>query len=160
VHRRIALVALMILILVADQVAKQWARVALANRPTWHYGFVTFVYAENRGAFLSLGSNLPSPIRAALLNGMVAIGLLVATIVLFRGNLKRGDDVALAMIVAGGVGNLIDRLRFDGRVTDFVYLSAGPVHTGVFNLADMVITFGVLWLLAEWAIKGRRGVER
>ena len=49
-------------------------------------------------------------------------------------------------MIGGGAGNLIDRLRFGGRVTDFIYLAAGPLHTGVFNIADMAITGGVLWL--------------
>lgn len=78
-------------------------------------------------------------------------------VVLIRGGLKRGDDVALAMILAGGTGNLIDRMRFDGRVTDFLYLTAGPLHTGVFNVADMAVTFGVIWLLASWTFKRRVG---
>jgi len=66
------------------------------------------------------------------------------------------DEVALAVIIAGGVGNLIDRLRFAGRVTDFLYLQAGPLHTGVFNVADMAITFGILWLVLAWGFTQRR----
>jgi lipoprotein signal peptidase len=37
--------------------------------------------------------------------------------------------------------------RIPGRVTDFIYLAAGPVHTGVFNVADMAITSDVIWLV-------------
>ena len=65
------------------------------------------------------------------------------------------DDVAIAFIIGGGVGNLIDRFRLGGRVTDFIYLQAGVLHTGVFNVADMAITFGVLWLLATWAFASK-----
>ena len=57
------------------------------------------------------------------------------------------DAIAVALIAAGGIGNLIDRVMFHGRVTDFIYLAAGPVHTGVFNVADMAITSGVIWLV-------------
>ena len=42
-----------------------------------------------------------------------------------------------------------------GRVTDFLYLSAGPLHTGVFNVADMAITFGVIWLMTSWMFTSR-----
>ncbi len=155
--RRAALVVLILLILAVDQQTKHLARITLARQAPRHYGPLTLLYAENRGAFLSFGSNLPPGARAALFNGVVAIGLIVVMVVLIRGGLKRGDDVALAMILAGGVGNLIDRMRFDGRVTDFLYLTAGPLHTGVFNVADMAVTFGVIWLLASWTFKRRVG---
>ena len=57
---------------------------------------------------------------------------------------------------SGGGANLIDRLRFGGYVTDFLYLHAGPLHTGVFNVADMAITGGVIWLvLSSFAPKPR-----
>jgi lipoprotein signal peptidase len=36
---------------------------------------------------------------------------------------------------------------------DFIYLAAGPVHTGVFNVADMAITGGVLWLALSWMFR-------
>ena len=64
---------------------------------------------------------------------------------------------SLALIVAGGIGNLIDRLRFGGYVTDFLYLHAWRLHTGVFNVADMAITGGVLWLLLAWVLPKRTG---
>ncbi len=156
--QRAAFVALILLILAVDQETKHLARLRLPRVPPRTYaGVVTLLYAENRGAFLSMGSNLPPNIRAALFNGVVAVVLIFAMVVLFRGGLKRGDEVAVAMIIAGGVGNLIDRVRFEGRVTDFLYLAAGPLHTGVFNVADMAVTFGVIWLLGSWAFKRRRG---
>ncbi|MGZ7078065.1 MAG: signal peptidase II, partial [Thermoanaerobaculia bacterium] len=57
--------------------------------------------------------------------------------------------VAVAMIGGGGVGNLIDRLTRGGRVTDFLFMQIGPLHTGVFNVADMAITIGVTWLFVS-----------
>jgi lipoprotein signal peptidase len=39
-------------------------------------------------------------------------------------------------------------------VTDFLYLSPGPQHSGVFNIADMAITLGVIWLLLSWSLQG------
>ena len=151
--RRLALAFLILLILAVDHRTKSLARENLRGHSPRHFGVVTLIYAENTGAFLSIGSNLPRRLRTAIFDGIVTIALLVATVVLFRGRVQsRGDEVALALIVAGGVGNLIDRLRFAGRVTDFLYLSAGRLHTGVFNIADMAITFGVLWLLTSWAL--------
>ena len=56
---------------------------------------------------------------------------------------------SLALILAGGLGNQIDRLLFQGGVTDFLFLTLGPLHTGIFNVADMAIMAGALLLLLD-----------
>ena len=141
---------LIALILIADQYTKHLAR-GLREAGSIVYGPLTLVYTENLGAFLSLGERLPPNVREWLFSGAVAIGLIAVGIYLVR-----KPDVPLSLVFAGGVGNLIDRLRFHGRVTDFLYLQAGPLHTGVFNVADMAITAGAIWLLIEWTLPSRR----
>jgi signal peptidase II len=154
--RRISLLGLLVLVLACDQATKIAARAKLRGAAAREYGVVTLVYAENAGAFLSLGASLPRMVRRVLFDGLVTVGLGVAAWFLFRGRVEGGgDDVALALIIAGGVGNLVDRMLFGGHVTDFIYLHAGPLHTGVFNVADMAITGGVLWLALAW-IRPRR----
>jgi signal peptidase II len=54
------------------------------------------------------------------------------------------QTVAIALICGGGIGNLIDRVRFDGLVTDFLNVGAGPLRTGIFNVADMALMLGLL----------------
>lgn len=152
--KRILYATIIAAVLLLDQTTKMIVRATLSDFLPRHYAgrLVTLVYTENAGAFLSLGDNLPANVRTIVFDVVVAIGLIAALIVLFRGKVTaHGDDVALAFIIGGGVGNLIDRVRFDGKVTDFIYLQAGFLHTGVFNVADMAITFGVLWLLGTWA---------
>jgi len=152
--KRILYAVIIAAVLLLDQTTKRIVRATLGDFLPRHVlgRLITLVYTENAGAFLSLGSNLPSHLRTVIFDVVVAIGLIAAIVVLWRGKITaHGDDVALAFIVGGGVGNLIDRIRFGGRVTDFIYLQAGPLHTGVFNVADMAITFGVLWLLGTWA---------
>ena len=51
--------------------------------------------------------------------------------------------IPLTLILGGGVGNLIDRVRTDGRVMDFIDFKIWPV----FNFADSVIVCGMLVLL-------------
>src|SRR2546430_17332459 len=103
--------------------------------------------SETAAASPPPGNNPPPHLRTIIFDVVVAIGLLAALYVLFRGKVTaHGDDLALAFIIGGGVGNLIDRILFNGRVTDFIYLQARPLHTGVFNMAGIAITFGVLWL--------------
>ncbi|MGZ8833842.1 MAG: signal peptidase II, partial [Thermoanaerobaculia bacterium] len=99
---------------------------------------------------LSLGANLPESMRTLIFGGFVSVMLVVFTIAVLRGSIMRlSDTAAAAAIIGGGFGNLIDRVLRSGRVTDFLYLEAGPLHTGVFNVADMAITCGVLWLLVS-----------
>jgi signal peptidase II len=158
--RRIALAVLIVATLALDQGTKALARQKLRGTPPREHGVLTLVYAENTGAFLSLGASLPRMARRILFDGLVAVGLGVAVWVLFTGRVHGGgDDVALSLIIAGGVGNLIDRFLFGGHVTDFLYLRAGPLHTGVFNAADMAITGGVLWLALAWIFKPRKRAD-
>ena len=158
VRRRVLLAVIIFVTIAIDQGTKVMARASLRNAFPRHYaGVLTLLYTENPGAFLSIGSNLPANVRHVVFDGLVSIGLLAAALVLFAGWMQPGPDVvAIAFIIGGGAGNLIDRFRLGGRVTDFIYLEAGPLHTGVFNLADMAITGGVLWLALSWAIASMR----
>jgi signal peptidase II len=153
-RRRIALAAIIALTIALDQGTKALARRTLMNAEPVRRGVLTLLHTENAGAFLSLGSELPPNVRHLIFDGLVSIGLIAAAFVLFTGRMQPGaDDVAIAFIIGGGVGNLIDRFRLAGRVTDFIYLQVGPLHTGVFNVADMAITGGVLWLALSWMFR-------
>lgn len=154
IRRRLILLAIIALTIALDQGAKALVRRTLMNSYPIHAGILTLLHTENAGAFLSLGAELPPNVRHLIFDGLVSIGLIAAAFVLFTGRMQPGpDDVAIAFIIGGGVGNLIDRFRLGGRVTDFIYLAAGPLHTGVFNVADMAITGGVLWLALSWMFR-------
>jgi len=158
IRRRLALAAVILLTIAIDQGTKLVTRRTLMDASPRHYaGVLTLLHTENPGAFLSIGSNLPANVRHIVFDGLVSVGLLAAAFVLFTGRMQPGpDDVAIALIIGGGAGNLIDRFRLGGLVTDFIYLQAGPLHTGVFNVADMAITGGVLWLAISWLLSARR----
>ena len=51
------------------------------------------------------------------------------------------------IVCGGGLANWLDRLLHQGAVTDFVSLGVGPLRTGIFNLADVVVVGGVALLL-------------
>ena len=58
------------------------------------------------------------------------------------------DTVSYALLVSGGIGNLIDRVFRDGLVVDFMNLGIGStLRTGIFNVADMAIMAGIFMLL-------------
>jgi signal peptidase II len=145
-------VALVILVatLVCDQVTKHIARVQLGERGPISLagGMFEFVLAENSGAFLSLGSVLPPAARTAIFTVGTALGLFALAVYLIRNSkLTPVMLVGLSLVCAGGIGNLIDRMTRGGHVTDFMFLQVGPLHTGVFNVADMAIMAGVGMLL-------------
>lgn len=54
---------------------------------------------------------------------------------------------SLTYILAGGIGNLIDRVSNDGLVTDFLNVGVGPFRTGIFNFADVGVMFGAFVLV-------------
>jgi signal peptidase II len=55
--------------------------------------------------------------------------------------------LACALLLGGAIGNLIDRVRFDGLVIDFMNLGIGPLRTGIFNVADVAISVGAVLLI-------------
>lgn len=130
-----------------DQAAKAYAKGALAFSPPVLLldGAVRFQYAENPGAFLSLGAGLPESVR--YLFGVVLVGVTQLALLAF---LLRAQDLSVAqrlgfsLFLAGGVGNWIDRLVNHGRVIDFVSLGIGGLHTGIFNVADVAISAGIV----------------
>ena len=129
-----------------DQATKQLAISHLRDEPAQSFlgGVLRLAFAENSGAFLSLGGQLPAPLRFALLTLGVGLILIAALVYLLKSRqLSQLHTVALALAVGGGLSNWYDRLVNDGRVVDFLILGVGPVRTGVFNVADVAIMVGV-----------------
>jgi signal peptidase II len=136
-----------------DQVTKGAARAYLVPGGAQSFLHDTFrlIYAENSGAFLSLGADLSDQIKSGIF--VIGVGLLsagaLAAAFLSR-NSSRWQIIGLSLIGSGGIGNWIDRLVNDGRVTDFLNVGIGGVRTGIFNVADTVLMAGAaLYFLAS-----------
>ena len=130
-----------------DQATKFVARQTLATAPVQEYagGLFRLVYAENPGAFLGLGATLPATARFWIFVVMAALLLTGVGIFALR-SLQQTPlpvIVAIALVIGGGLGNLIDRIVHDGRVVDFMQVGFPWLRTGVFNVADMAIMTGV-----------------
>jgi signal peptidase II len=120
-------------------------------------GALTLTYAVNRGAFLGLGSSLPPALRFAL--SLLANGVIIAwgmILILRTASIQVPRLTSVALLVGGGIGNLIDRIGHGGAVIDFMVLRVGPLHTGIFNVADLAVVGGALVLgaLAFWESEG------
>lgn len=149
--RWFVLLAILSLCVGCDQMTKSIARDQLADQAApLSYLSDTFrlQYAENPGAFLGLGGNLPPQARWLLLvvvNSLVALA--IGIFVLVQTSMSPLKTLACALLLGGAIGNLIDRVRFDGLVIDFMNLGIGPLRTGIFNVADVAITTGAILLI-------------
>ena len=147
VRRLTVIGAIIVTGVVADQITKWLALTHLTDAGTVQVvGTVAILrYAENSGAFLGLGSNWPPFLRVLMLGAVSTLMVGVALVYLVRSRgLSRMEVVSLAMLVSGGIGNLIDRLFRGGVVVDFMNVGIGRLRTGIFNIADMLVLFGAI----------------
>jgi len=156
-----ALIAFVLLSTVAcDQASKSWARKSLNHFSVHADGaHVQLILTENQGVFLSLGSHINSQLRGILFTGGMALALIWGVVWLFAHDHTMIQAASVSLIVGGGFGNLIDRVSRSGSVTDFIFVWYGPVRTGIFNLADVFITTGVVSLLLVGLFKRERTPE-
>jgi signal peptidase II len=140
-------------ILIADQLTKSWVRSSLALGETWApiaslADFVRIVNWYNTGVAFGMlqGRGYMFAILAVIVSGVILY---------YYPRIPSSDRLlrlALSLQMAGALGNLIDRLTQDGRVTDFIWIGNFPV----WNIADASITIGVGVLLLSVWIQDRR----
>ncbi len=151
--RTAAILASLTVLVGVDQLTKVWAIETLKGRPGQSYwgDLIRIQYAENPGAFLSLGANLSHDSRFWLLSVTVGLFLLGCLgYLIWNRKLHPVATAGLTLIGGGGISNLIDRLfRAQGHVIDFMNMGIGSLRTGIFNVADMAILLGVA-LLVFW----------
>jgi signal peptidase II len=104
-------------------------------------------YAENDGAFLGLGGAFPLPVKIALFIAIPLLACAAGLFWVFRPSTNTASAVCVVSIIAGGLGNLQDRITNGFLVVDFLNFGIGPVRTGILNVADLSVTFGAIALL-------------
>jgi signal peptidase II len=145
---RVLLVSLTLLGCVGcDQASKYVARSSLGSgavESIFHDVF-RLQLAENAGGFLSLGASLSDHLRFVFFTALVSV-LVIGLVggAFFAKGLDRWQTLAATLFAGGGLGNLLDRLFDQGRVTDFLNVGIGPLRTGIFNVADVAICAGAL----------------
>jgi signal peptidase II len=146
--KRIILVTIPLIFLVGcDLGTKKIATEQLRGETSRSYlgGVVQFIYAENSGGMLSIGSHLPETVRVLIFK--VFVGILLAilfSILILNENISFSYRIALFFFLSGGLGNLFDRIFNDGKVVDFILLNFFDYHTGIFNVADLYVSLGLL----------------
>lgn len=142
---------------ILDQITKWIVTVPLSLEPKGQIEITSFfnlTWAENCGISLSMFASCTDTTRWTL----VAVTGLVAAAVAFwmTREQAKGDVIALALILGGALGNIVDRVRF-GYVVDFADLHIGTFRPFmIFNVADACITIGVLLLVARALLLGEK----
>jgi signal peptidase II len=140
-----------------DRATKDLAKTHLKDQEQRSYlqDTVRLMYTENTGAAMSFGDGLPKNI-AFWLFGMLPLAFLVF---LTGYTIKKANGLsfltimAFSLIIAGGLGNIIDRLLFDRHVTDFMNIGYKNIRTGIFNFADVWICIGAIGLIILYSKK-------
>ena len=112
-------------------------------------GVLKFTYCENRGVAFSLGEGNVALFVAL---NIVLISILIVFYEFKRDRFNKLGSFCVALTVAGGTSNLLDRM-FRHFVVDFIDVS-DFINFAVFNVADIFITVGVIGLVIYYIAKG------
>ena len=145
--------AISIAVLACDQWTKRWASHALENAPPIHVigHWVQFSYTRNSGVAFGLGAGTHFPYW--IFSALAAVGIVALLVLRPAQSVVR--RVALALVLGGAMGNLIDRVRY-GEVVDFILLSWRRWQFPIFNLADSAVTIGVALFAFAWSGRPHR----
>jgi signal peptidase II len=143
-------------IVLADQASK-WAVLAsfVPGERLRITGFFNLVLAFNKGAAFSFLAGAPGW-QTPLFVAIALTAVVVVSVLLLRTPDRRIFCTALALILGGALGNVIDRLRF-GQVVDFLDFHALGLHWPAFNVADSAITIGAGLLIIESFLQRKPG---
>jgi signal peptidase II len=144
---------------VLDQAAK-WIVTVPLSLETKPYGqiellpFFNLTWAENCGISLSMFAKCNDTTRWTLAAVTAFVALAVG--VWMTREKAKGDVIALALILGGALGNIVDRIRL-GYVVDYADLHFGTFKPFmIFNVADACISIGVLLLVARALLLGEK----
>lgn len=147
--KKVLILVLVLLNIGCDQLSKNIVRKTVEYQE--HIALISDSFiltkVENKGAMMGLGADLSPMLKIILLQGVPIIVLLILLFrILQKPKMNSALVFAFACVIGGGIGNLIDRIAH-GQVTDFFHIDLGFVKTGIFNMADVSVTMGVLLIL-------------
>jgi len=131
-----------------DQWTKHWASRTLAYQPPIPVlgEFLQLTYTRNSGVAFGLGAGTGFPYYLF----SIAAALVILLMFLRRHVHGMGRQIALALVLGGALGNLVDRLR-TGEVVDFIQILWGRFP--VFNVADTAVSVGVALFAWSWTTR-------
>lgn len=147
-------------IFVFDQISKWWIveRFTAVGQLVVIPGFLNIVRVSNKGVAFGLFGGGESVVRHYALTGL-SVAVLAGLLVYYWRFMDRNKAsvLAIAFIVGGAMGNLVDRIRL-GAVVDFIDVYVQTLHWPAFNVADSAICIGVgLFLLGNMMSSQKAG---
>jgi signal peptidase II len=146
-NKEIVVILITCLSIITDQITKYLAIVYKSSLypPFEIFSWLNLVYVENRG--ISFG--ILSKFNISFYLGLVSFFISFYIIYLLRKSKEIVEKIALSLILAGAIGNGLDRVIRE-HVVDFIDISLNNFHWPAFNIADSSITLGGIvyfWLI-------------
>ena len=146
-NKEIVVILITCLSIITDQITKYLAIVYKSSLypPFEIFSWLNLVYVENRG--ISFG--ILSKLNISFYLGLVSFFISFYIIYLLRKSKEIVEKIALSLILAGAIGNGLDRVIRE-HVVDFIDISLNNFHWPAFNIADSSITLGGIvyfWLI-------------
>ncbi len=148
-------ILIIIFVIAADQLTKAWAVSSLTGIDTMPViqDVLHFTYVENRGAAFGM---LADQRWIFMVLSVVGIAALIAWMAIDK-TISRPMKAILAMIIGGGIGNMIDRVML-GYVVDFI--DCRFIDFYVFNVADSFVTVGCVLFVLLLAIEEYKNAKK
>ncbi|WP_217363235.1 signal peptidase II [Winogradskyella undariae] len=160
-NRNLFITLLIIFNIAIDQISKVIVRTTMIKGGKGQINVIKdyfqLIWVENKGAFLGMGSDMNPTLRLVFLLVLPTLVLgYVIYYILKTKELDRMSLIAFCCIVGGGIANVFDRIAF-GEVTDFFYINLGGIfRTGIFNVADLSVTTGMIILLFSGILNNKK----
>ena len=161
-NRNLFIIVLIVFNIAIDQISK------VLVRTNFKYGEIKSLigdkfimqYVENKGAFLGMGSDMNDSLKMIFLLILPALVLgYVIYYIIKTKELDRLSLIAFCCIVGGGMANVFDRIVY-GQVTDFFFINLGGIFkTGIFNVADLSVTTGMIILLFSGVFNSKKNKD-
>ncbi len=156
VHKGALLAGIIAVVVLVDYLTKEWVvtNIPMYSKHRLIGDVLRVTYTHNPGA--AFGINIGEHSRLFFL--ALALVALVVLFLIYRST-PRGDTlrlVAVAMIAAGAIGNILDRLRYEAGVVDFIDAGIGDWRFWTFNVADSAVSVGAVLLLLSFWLEERR----
>ena len=142
--------AITVTVVLLDQATKAWIISTMRIHESFAVigGFFNIVHVRNPGAAFGFLASAPPLFRYLFFIAVTVAAIVLILHYLHASRIEEPSLIsALALILAGAVGNLVDRIRF-GEVVDFLDIFIGSHHWPAFNVADSAITVGSVILMA------------
>ncbi|WP_458627752.1 signal peptidase II [Winogradskyella sp. PC D3.3] len=160
-NRSLFIILLIAFNIAIDQISKVIVRTTMIKGAKGQINVIQdyfqLIWVENKGAFLGMGSDMNPTLRLIFL--LVLPTLVLAYVIYYILKTKELDRlslIAFCCIAGGGIANVFDRIVF-GEVTDFFFIDLGGVFkTGIFNVADMSVTIGMVMLLFSGVFNSKK----